>query len=668
MSDTVYFAHKEANEVADVMLDRANSWFHQLTTNGYLYKLRDTWLAYNGAYYSDASSGHQITFGGEQGELVNLAINHFRNIGQHMLTMVTSNRPAMDAVAVNTDVKSLKQAKLANTLLEYYLRNKGLEEALVRAVEYAITMAAGYVKMEWNDTTGDIYDTNPDTGAPIFEGDVEFDALSPFDVFLDSTKQNAKHDWVMCRKFVNKFDLAEKYPEHKKKIINMPSKAELYKYRFDLIMHEDTDDIPVYEFYHKPTDSMPDGRYVFFASSDIVFLDMEMPYRELPIYRISPADMIGTPYGYTPLFDLLPIQDAINSLYSTVMTNQSAFGVQNLYVDRAADINFKALDGGLNLIEGTGPNGKPQPLQLTNTPKEVFDFIGMLEKAMETVSGISSVTRGDPSHNLRTGTALAMVHTVSLQYISGLQHSYTRLIEDVGTGLIHMLRDFAKVPRVAMIAGINNSSYVEDSFTGDDLSQVNRVMVKVGNPLAKTHAGRIQMASELIQYGIIKTPEQYFTVLNTGNLDTMTDDAQDELFLIRDENERMMDGRAVKASPIDEHIKHIKRHRAVLNKSEIRLNNEIASRVFDHIMEHVNYLRTIDPALLSIIGEQPLGPQGGSAPASPAPQVNQGSAPEAPMEQAPTAPEAAGAGQPGVPSPPEPFQNMPVDPSDIPQG
>ena len=53
---------------------------------------------------------------------------------------------------------------------------------------------------------------------------------------------------------------------------------------------------------------------------------------------------------------------------------------------------------------------------------------------METLSGVNSVARGNPEASLQSGTALAMVQSQALQFMSGLQQSYIQLIEDVGTG------------------------------------------------------------------------------------------------------------------------------------------------------------------------------------------------------------------------------------------
>lgn len=616
-----YFASDEPDNLVEYMEKRSGAWFQTLSESNYLDKIQRSWQSYHGVYYEDS---HAISNGGEQGELVNLAINHYRNIAQNMLTMVTSTRPSFQARAINTDYKSQAQTTLANGLLEYYMRDKRLEGDLKRAVEYAIVMGAGYIKMEWNATSGEIYDVmdpeteiDPDTGEeivvregfPVYEGDVEFNVLSPFDVVFDTTKENSKHDWQLCRSFKNKYDLAAKYPELEDEIIAIRTKSEITSRRVSLSPFDETVDVPVYEFFHRPTEALPRGRYVLYLSSDVILVDAPLPYRKLPIFRISPADILGTPYGYTSMFDLLPIQDAVNSLYSTILTNQSTFGVQNIYAERDAGITMSELSSGLNLIEGNPNTAPPQALNLTQTPGEIFNFLQMLERAMETVSGINSVARGnpDPKQNLRSGNALALVQSQALQFISGLQQSYIHLIEDVGTNLILLLQDFASVPRIAQISGKASATLMEE-FTGDDLNSINRVIVDAGNALAQTTAGRLEMATQMLQMGLIKNAEEYLAVVTTGKLEVMTEGQNKELLTIRAENEELFSGKVdVMAVLTDEHSLHIREHKAVLADPKLRHDPALVDRVLGHIQEHMNILS--DPTVaqhLIALGQQPI--------------------------------------------------------------
>ena len=662
MSSDRYFGNDKAENTVSFLQRKAVAWFDTLTRNSYIDKIKKSWSAYHGAYFNDA---HEISFGGEQGELVNFAVNHYRNLAQHMLVMVTATRPAFQARSSNTDHKSQLQTLLANGLLEFYMREKRLERHLKTAVEYAIVLGSGYVKMEWNSTSGEIYDYvdatpvfdqeeeaakdefgeyikdendnyigvsgkvltqkvdedgnpikkdgSPLNPYPIYEGDVQFTNLSPFDVVFDSTKETSyDHDWVLCRTFKNRHDLAAKFPELATEIKQLKTKSELNRHRLCISPLDETEDVPVYEFFHKRTESVEEGRYILYLSDDIILMDTVLPYRTLPIYRISAAEILGTPYGYTSMFDLLPMQDALNSLYSTVLTNQNAFGVQNVLNPRGNDVKVNQIEGSLNFIEYNAQIGKPEALNLTQTPAEIFNFMAQIEKGMETLSGVNSVARGNPESSLRSGNALALVQSQALQFISGLQQSYIQLIEDVGTGLIKLLQDFAAVPRIAEISGKSNKSKMK-LFTGDDIGSINRVIVDAGNALASTTAGKSEMATNLIQMGLIQSPEQYFSVINTGKLETMTQGPTDELLLIKAENERLVDGdKPIFVIDTDAHALHIREHKTVLADPDSRMDNALVQRSLKHIQEHIDALRNVNPDLLAISGQQPLAPVGGA--------------------------------------------------------
>lgn len=641
-----YFAAQDSDKLASTVLNKANFFMNTLDSTGQVTRMRDSFRFYHGLFFG--GEGHRVMFGGDQGEITHLAVNHYRNIGKHIHVMVTANRPSMTARATNTDYKSIVQTNLADSLLDYYMREKRLEKFLNSAVECAIILGAGYVKMDWDATSGEIWDYMDDM--PIYEGDVKFTNLTPFDVMFDGNKENNQHDWVVARTFKNKYDLAAKYPELASKIIGLPTRTDLYRIRFDgVVSTDESDDVPVYEFFHKKTDAMPEGRFMQFLSEGIITFDGEMPYRELPIYRIVPSEVLGTSFGYTSMFDLIPLQEAVNSLYSSILTNQTAFATQNILVPENSNIMPSQLGGGLNIIEYNAQAGKPEALNLTATPPEVFQFIQQLIKEMETISGINSVARGNPESNLRSGNSMALVQSMALQFISGLQQSYVHLIEDVGTGLINMLKDFAQTPRVAAIVGKNNRAYLKE-FKGSDLEFVNRVLVDLGNPLSQTKAGRVEMANNLLQYSEV-TPEQYFMVLKTGNLDVMTEGINKELILVKGENEAMVNGEDVMATDIDEHILHIKEHRSVLADPDLRKDPDLVQRVLSHINEHIEALKQVDPNLLMILGQQPIQPP---PPMQPMPQDPSMMPPPDMMA------EGMDQVQTAMPSPPPPFENAPV--------
>jgi len=664
MDKKTYFAARVAEETAEVLLDKATDWRNTLTTNGYLEKLKNCWAGYHGAYFTDMASGHTMTFAGEQGELAQLAVNHIRNLAQHMYVMTTSSRPSMEARAANMDYKSTAQVTLANGLLDYYMREKRLERYINKAVEFSIVMGAGYVKVEWDATAGKVIEEDEETGDKIYEGDIKFSNVSPMDVVFDVNREDTNHDWILVRTYRNKFDLAAKYPELADKILALNTKSEKDKYSVQIFRKIESDEVEVWTFYHKKTDSMPDGRELVFLSHDIILHDQSLPYRRIPLYRMSPNEVLGTPFGYSTLFDLLPLQEGINHLYSAIMSNNIAFATQNLFVRTGANIDITNLGGGLNIIQGSE---KPETLNLLGTSQETFSFLSILEGKMEQLSGVNSVTRGtpDPAQNLRSGNSLALVQSMAIQFQSGLQNQYVQLVEDLGMAILEILQDYAMAPRVASIIGVNNKQYLIE-FKNTDIEAINRVIVDVGNPLARTTAGRVQMAEQLMQMKADEfSIQQYAQVINTGRLDGMMESPVDQSNLIQAENERLMQGISVPALVIDDHKEHILRHRTVLNDIDIRMDEEKSAAIFAHIQEHIDFARSTDPAVLTMTNQQPLPPAQAPAPApEEVSQPDQNSQDQSAIAQVEEGSEQTQSQMmPNVPAPatpPAPFENLPT--------
>jgi len=593
---------------------------------------------------------HTLNFTGDDGELTEIVVNHMRNIGEYMFNMTTSTRPALETRAVNTDFRSQVQTKLGNGLLDYYMREKKLEKYLKQACNYSIVLGSGWVKLNWNARLGSVTNQEEidtakneklagkkvDIPQPEYEGDLEYHNLSPFDVVEDLNKENEDHDWRIARTFKNKFDLIATYPEYKEEILKVDT-SDKYKDSYISITKNsktESDDIPVWEFYHRKSESMPEGRYILFVSEDAILYDGPLPYRRIPLFPMKPSRVMGTPLGYTILFDLLPMQEATNALYSTILTNQMAFGVQNILVPSNAGVEPSQIAGGLNILKyNPQSGGKPEALQLTSTPKEVFDFLQMLITAMETVSGINATIRGNPEANIRSAAAMAMVESNAIQYMSGLQSEYVHLMEDIGLATIETLIDFADSPRIASIVGASDRAYTA-TFKGTDLSEINRVVVDVANPLTKTVAGKVNAADNLLQYGEI-TSKQYMNIMSTGKLEVGTDGVVHEQMLIQSENEGLMRGEEQLTLAIDQHLEHIKGHRSLFSDPILRQEGELVQLALAHINEHIEALRTTDPELLMSLGEQPLQPQqpAGAPPAT-------GQPPQAPPEGGEAVPQA----------------------------
>lgn len=159
---------------------------------------------------------------------------------------------------------------------------------------------------------------------------------------------------------------------------------------------------------------------------------------------------------------------------------------------------------------------------------------------------------------------------------------------------------------------------------------VNRVIVDSANPLTKTSAGRVEIANQLLQTpGMIQTPEQYISVLTTGNLEPIYEFDKSRQYLIRSENEAMMAGVPVTAMLTDDHAIHVLEHSCVINNIEARKSPKIVQSVLNHIQEHLDLAAQMSPELAAML-KQTSFQQQQAPPQSPATNVMN---PNTPLEQ-----------------------------------
>lgn len=635
-----YFATLPTEEIGSEFKARIEAYHLYITSYG----IYDVWANSYQQYYCSQLSAGSIVQTGEQGEYSLLKINQYRNILKNILVMTTQNQIAFDCVATNDDHKSEAQAEIGDALLEYYLKEKSLGKYLRAATEYSLWAGEGFMTAEW-DTTGDQqYDTDPQTGAPIKEGDIKFMAYSPIDVIRDyhGVDNEYSKDWYIVKGWKNKWNLAAKYPEQAEEIIAYSQEVQNwlrydnFNSRFNL---EQADLIPYYTFYHKPTEALPKGRITQFVNEDIILYDGALPYPKPPVYRIAPSNLTGTIFGYSVAFDLLPIQEALNNLNSIILTNQLTFGVQNILMPQGSNLTAAAFTKGLNLITFNKELGEPKALQLTATPVEVFNYAQQLVNEMQTISGVNSVVRGNPEASLKSGTALALVQSQAIQFNSDIQQSYVGMAEAVGAGILDILRLFASVPKIATIVGKSMQDLMPE-FKADDLTQINRVTIDLGNAMAQTLAGRVNTAEQLMTNHLISTPEQYLEVMETGQLTPIIEGPNAELLLIRNENELLAAGDPkgqVMATMYDDHALHFKEHKVIQSSVEARNNPKLMTALLKHMQQHITLMGELTPTIAFLLAEQTPPPQA-AAPSNPGAPSNLAPALEPPPQGGQTPP------------------------------
>lgn len=637
-----------SQELVPEIKRKFESWARYTQSNGLQRKIIASYNAYYGNYFDSKYPG--LKNGGEQGEFALLAVNDLRNIIQHIYNNVTKDRVSFDSLSLNADVESMNATKMCNSILEYYFYEDKLINPCLATIEKALYCGTAYLFTGY-DAKKELYGMDGD-GQAVYEGALDFTSLSIFDVILDPTKEDfRKQDWVCVRTVANRWNLIAEYPQLEEELTRVPKIAELQ--HFMPFWQDDEDNIWLYSVYHKKTTNIPEGRFLQFCDNDVVLEEKPNPYPFLPIIECKPFNRAGGAYGHSVAFDLLPIQETNNLLNSTIVSNQRAFGVQNVIIPKESGIQKAEVAGALNIMEvNTDDQGrmmKPEVLQLCSTPTEIFKYIADGITSMERISGVNSAARGQPPASLTSGTAIALVATASNEFNSSVQNCWNSMLEEAALNLVCLVQKFVKTEQLLPIVGSSNTSNAT-SFSGQDILAVKRVRIQIGNPLSKTLAGRVEIANNLLQGGLIQPPD-YMSVLQTGRLTTVLDAKSAQDSYIQEENEMLAKGQPIQMLATDNHQKHLTDHLLLTFRTDVRNNASILPGVLNHIQSHIDQMETMsqqNPTLLSLALGLPLQlPQPqfpGGQPGMPGPQ---GAASAGAVDANPSKP--GGAPPPGSP-------------------
>lgn len=609
-SDLYWAAEPNTLDLISKLSQKVSDFDRHIDMSGRWLTARDLYYNY---YLVNETTYTFPTYGADGFKRLN--INHFRAILKHLLSLVTAQRVVPEPIATNTDYKSQAQVNFCKNILRYLNKEKKFDAQFQMATETALLLGAAYIAREWDAKLGENYAVDPVTGESKQKGDVVTGVYNWLDVIFDFASGSYEDtNWLILRKYVNRWDLIAKFPAYADQIKAMSVAPETKRHRLGHIINEINNDlIPLYTFHHKKTAALPNGRTTLFLDSNTCLFDGNLPYKRVPVSRITSDSQIDSAFAYSISMDLLPVQKVYNALCSAVCTNQAAFGVQNILIPREAAISLSQLTEGLNAIyydPSVTQGAKPEALNLLMNKQEVFTWIEYLEKKMAQISGVNDTIQGQPEANLKSGTALAFVASQALTFISPLSRSYHDLISDTWTGILDILKEYATTPRMILISGIANKAEAKQ-FSNEDIENIDRVIVEDGNPLTQTLAGRIQVAQDLVQAGLA-TKEEYLNVLMTGQLEPIYQYDNAQVMRIKEENEQMQKGQPVKAMSTDNHPLDIREHMVLLNSPEVRNdpdpNNPIKLAVTQHVLEHLNMWTTADPRLLVALNIQPAPP------------------------------------------------------------
>lgn len=698
-----HFAAMENEELAAEMRERFNSFTDDLIRCGDMERMR---IAYLNFYGSDPEGGQteKTQARGAQDRLRKLKVNHFRAALKTRVELATSELPEYLPVPVSSDQRAIAQSQFGKALLRYYRKDKGLDAAVVETVLAGETMGWSWLDVPWDSTVGPAVGAEliglDETSQPpgpvvreVYEGDLSYEPLLAPTVAMDLRRRDGLVPYVIIQKWRNKYDLAASYlnetgdQETADQIAGLTSERNVkddleFLYGIWGAERED-DDIEVLEFRHLPCPAVREGRCARLVG-DSIFLKgatrEKSPYqKDLGIYRYVAGRRLGGPRGYSSANDIGGLQTAIDTLSSIPYSNQRALGGNIIWSPEGSGLEYRKLTEGLGHITTKSPMHKPEVLDTLSTAKEIFDFRDTLIREESTLLSLDNLSMGREERDL-SGAAMALLDTRTQRGVSSVAEGAGGLLMQGCNQTLRLLQMHATTSRkVPLIVGKAKKSMLRE-FSAKDLDLLDSTQAEEVSALMRVPSGRLEVANQLLAAkGAGGQPlineQQYMAVLETGQLEPLTEGPMAQLMNIRQENERLSAGEVLDSPPppvdpltgmplplppgapppvttaliIDHHPMHISEHVTVLASPEARADPAIAAATLNHIQAHIRLWREADPALLASLGIPPPpapvmtampGQEGGTAP--PADGEATGTEPPAPAESTSSIPVVPG--------------------------
>lgn len=713
-----YWAARAPEEVIAELDRKEKRFFDFARQRGFINAWLLSFCRHHGLDPADVRtwSTMQVTFGGDDEELVNFRLGELGSYTAQMATMALGQRPAFETYATNASYDSLAQAEPADRIVTYTYEDRFGEVREKACVNRGIRYGWGFAWLRWDFDAGErlppeqqpvTVDTpegkrqvlDPLTGKPKVRpvpsrqrtGNLTAKALYPWEQFCEPTITDAgDHLWRVARESRrSKHELAAKFPEKAEKILALRGVDD---YSFENLFSQgaftrgsDTDEVPVKHFYHLASPALDDaeagpyefGRYICYAG-DVVLIDIPLAYPTIPLVEFKPWPYDGCAFGNTPAFDMLSINEMLDQLASDASTTISNFGRTNLVMDDGTEIAPSDYATGSRIFTKKPTTDMPKFVDPPQLPAAWDKLVTFCERRFQSRSNLNAVTRGDPQHNITSGTMAALFHSIAIEANSDLQLAVDLFREELANMMLDVLKRFAAHPMIVGMTGVDQRDFV-DSFTRDDLVGIRGVRVKTANPLSRTTAGRLEMAQLQLKIpGAVTDPAQVNEILASGQATPLYKSPRSKRLRIALENELLGETPSPKVEqkqdppmppvmgpggvpmpsppppppykctptvPVmitDVHPLHIAEHTALLSSRRAIEDVAYAEAVQAHIDHHVHVWSTTTPDRLAAYGIPPYP----AAPMGPPPD-EAGAGPKGPPGKGPGAPPGKPGAEPG---------------------
>lgn len=628
--DKTYWPLWKGKDLSSVLDDKQLAYFESARNRGLITMWIVAYAALHGLTPEDLRdfATQQISFYGDELELLRFHINLFRSYLRNQTTMALGESPAFKAMVTNSDHQSQAKAELADRIVtslhKRYYAKLDQEVALGEGA-----FGLGGTHTRWDFGEGDDISVDVPIDIPMPDGTTQqhvqkqqqksgapvVTLIYPWTLVTETRIVGGEHDWCLVRELDSRWNLIAQWPHLQDDILQVTNSPDKYDFgqlfRLQEIEYATKDLVTVKHFYHRRCAAVPQGRYVIMAG-DVMLWDGPCPRSSgFPVAICQSGTFVGTAFGYADSWDLIAVQQAINQLNSDALRNYATFGRQSIAIEKGTEITIDAIANGDAFYVPPGAQ-LPKAVMTVAIPDALHTHLNYLHKQLDTVSFQNAASRGDPDPNVRSGEMNALLDSIAIRAQSFRQQAVRNYRIECAEILVDMIDRYGESPFLVEIAGIESRSYVAE-YTRDDLSGVQRITMDVVSPMSQSMAGRLQTFTVLAQLPAEDRVAAH-EYLTTGNTSLWMRTDRNTEMMIRRENEDLITGERPVTPVAGEDVqRHYQKHWAQLEQLMASDNpdRDALARIQKHLLDTIQTWLGSSPivnAVRGVMSAPPLPP------------------------------------------------------------
>ena len=483
------------------------------------------------------------------------------------ISVGTKVPPVFDVVPAGTDEDDRTTAKACQKILPYLLRINQYTLHRESVILWYDIDGVGWRKTYWDSQASVIginppegtegFDPNLPAGAPIYQGEVVVEPVPNTELIYDWRQKTLnKLDWIIHAKQVTVGYIRQNYGDEfvddidQERIKGKTDGTDEFEVeiRGDFARLAETiapptakpdesklldDDKTVmrYEYWHKPTASMPTGAYAVLVGDKIAenqpYPIEQYPHSELPITPADPVPLTGITVGsISRISQARPLNREYNELRSSIRDNIDAMGNSVFFAQRGSKLNYKKLSNcAANIIEYDGP-GKPTREMGVPIPGSTFAYMAEVKRGIDEIFSFHDPSKGImPVGGPKSGRGLEVLQMADL---SGLGPMTTAL-EISDQKVVYQMLSLAVAnykERLVSIVG-EDCKWTLSKINEAELKGKVNVIVKRNSSLPINKTLEAQKAFEVWSSGLLGDPTDPTVRLHTikqmelGNIDNI---------------------------------------------------------------------------------------------------------------------------------------------------